>query len=179
MNTRPSVGSGPAGEDHGQLVEEVVEVTGHEAGADILDRHLAQCRMEARPRPGHLVECRPASTPALDPDRHPRLELADGERSIAFDDRQPDIVRDDPPERLRPSRHVDDPLRFTQPVREHLREVGEELPRTPGRFGCVVEPLSKWPGPVAQRRSERGQAVVSGSEASIQIVHGPSVACGA
>ena len=89
----------------------------------------------------------------------------------------------DPSEWLRAGRHIHDPLRFAEPEREHLLEVGEQLARSPRRLGRVIEPLGKRPrGSSLQggRKPESRSATAASRLSKSFVVAGPlSVVIGA
>ena len=123
----------------------------HETCGDVRDVELAERRVKTHPVALRCVELGPASLPALEPVRDASEEFPHGQRPVALDDRQPHVVRGDAPERFRTRRHVHDPFSLAEPIGEHLAQVGEDLPRTPGRLRCVIEALGKWPWPASRQ----------------------------
>ena len=83
--------------------------------------------------------------PALEPRVDPRVQLPGRQRPIAADERDPNGIAADPAEGNGLGWSGEDPLDLAQPVGKHLGDVGEQLHRTPGRLGIMVEPGGERP----------------------------------
>lgn len=125
------------------------QVPHDEPFGDGLDGHLTQPRVESTPS---SLRSREGGPPALEPSERggdPVVELGGRQGSVTFQDPQPDQVRCDTAERHgfgQPSRGSrDDPLHLALPERDHLRDVGEDLRRTPFGLWGVVEAIGQLP----------------------------------
>ena len=133
---------------------------------DAADRHLAEA---SGGRPTLARSSASSVGQPLAQSRRPPSMRANrtrsGQRSVALDQRDPDRVVGDPPERhgLRPVA-VDDPLQLAEPERQHLGDVGEHLARAPAtpRVRC----RTSRPAATARRPSTRGASSASAARAA-------------
>ena len=162
----------------------VLEMADGEPGRDVRDGHVAAGRRGCPSAPARRRRA-PASDGASGRcPRRPGRTARGGQRPVALDDRRCGRRRSPTrPKGTGSGRVVEDPLDLAEPVRQHLREMGEDSRGPQRRFRGVVEPLGERPRR-ARPRPPAG-APASRSLAARQIVparssaHGASVARGA
>lgn len=154
-----------------ELIEMALNVVNDEAGRDIGNGQHPERDMAPGPSATRRVELWPTPPPAFQANLHPRDQLPERKRSVAFDERQPKLIGRDTAERDRRIANVKHPFRFTEPVGEHLLEMSQNLAWPPGGLGRVVEPGRERPRSARpQRATERYQASAGLRQPSIKIV---------
>src|SRR3990170_3915163 len=134
-------------QDLAELDDVLLQVSGHEPIEERGHGGHAANRVEPLARGVGFGELAHAMRDARAVRAKPREELPERHGPVATDDPDPDDIGRDAPERDGgPGLPFQDSLGLSQPEREHLIEVGEQLGRTPARLGFRAVQLGERPG---------------------------------
>ena len=150
----------------------VGKVPDDEPVGHLCDRELTSTRMEAAPRELGRREAPPAPIEALEVSVDPVVKLSRRHGPVAFDQGDAHRVGRDPAERHGVGISGEHPLDLAQPVRNHLREVGEDFARPPAGLIRVIEGLGQWPRrPGFHGGSGGGKAGSRSRQTVEQVIH--------
>ena len=137
---------------------------------DVPDRHLAEPRVHTDLGPVGVGQCREPVEPRTKPIVDAGEQHAQRQGSITGDQADPGRVVRHPAEgHGRAAIALEDPLQLTEPEREHLRHVGEDLARSPRCLGLRAEGRGQWPRFSGGHTSSQGRVGAAGIGKAVQL----------